>query len=91
MSGGQRKFHGIPIPARKERDEDLLLFRELHKKEKDRIVSLLQPVSEDFEANGTLALLKFLYSIHFWGNKREHLGTIKGITNDYGLPADKKI
>lgn len=56
MSGGQRKFHGIPIPARKERDEDLLLFRELHKKEKDRIVSLLQPVSEDFEANGNYPL-----------------------------------
>lgn len=71
MIKGLRKFPGVPIPARKERDEDLLLFRELHKKERDRLVSLLQPVSEDFEASGTLALLKSLSSIHSLGNKRK--------------------
>ncbi|KAF7144171.1 hypothetical protein RHSIM_Rhsim05G0162500 [Rhododendron simsii] len=58
MIKGLRKFPGVPIPARKERDEDLLLFRELHKKERDRLVSLLQPVSEDFEASGNYPLYR---------------------------------
>ncbi|KAG5549468.1 hypothetical protein RHGRI_014715 [Rhododendron griersonianum] len=58
MIKGLRKFHGVPIPARKERDEDLLLFRELHKKERDRLVSLLQPVSEEFEASGNYPLYR---------------------------------
>ncbi|XP_020537056.1 uncharacterized protein LOC105639486 isoform X2 [Jatropha curcas] len=38
--------------GRKDRDEDLLLFRELHKREKDSVASLLQPVSDEFEPNG---------------------------------------
>ena len=34
---------------RKEKDEELVLFRELHKREKDRNnMSLLQPVSDEF-------------------------------------------
>ncbi|GMI77418.1 hypothetical protein HRI_001411100 [Hibiscus trionum] len=42
-----------------ERDEDLLLFRELHKREKDRIATLLQPVSDEFEpASGNFALYR---------------------------------
>ncbi|KAL4570305.1 hypothetical protein LXL04_025957 [Taraxacum kok-saghyz] len=50
--GGRRKMSApLPNPS-KDRDEDLVLFREMHKRDKDRIVSLLQPVSDDFEANG---------------------------------------
>ncbi|GMI77419.1 hypothetical protein HRI_001411200 [Hibiscus trionum] len=42
-----------------ERDEDLLLFRELHKRETDRIATLLQPVSDEFEpAPGNFALYR---------------------------------
>ncbi|EEF47319.1 uncharacterized protein LOC8263443 [Ricinus communis] len=37
------------MKGRKDRDEDLLLFKELHKREKDRFASLLQPVSDEFE------------------------------------------
>ncbi|KAK9291500.1 hypothetical protein L1049_019448 [Liquidambar formosana] len=51
--GGGRKIPGQPPRnGRKDRDEDLLLFREMHKREKERIVSLLQPVSDEFEPNG---------------------------------------
>ena len=39
------------INRRKDRDEDLLLFKELHRREKDRLASLLQPVSDEFEPN----------------------------------------
>lgn len=52
--GGRQNIRGAPPqgPNRiKERDEDLLLFKELHKK--DRVVSLLQPVSDEFEPTGT--------------------------------------
>ncbi|XP_059627199.1 uncharacterized protein LOC132269989 [Cornus florida] len=53
MSGGGGGRRKIPTSnGRKDRDEDLLLFREMHKREKDRVVSLLQPVSDDFESNG---------------------------------------
>ncbi|XP_017982334.1 PREDICTED: uncharacterized protein LOC18589499 [Theobroma cacao] len=49
----RRNPPGVPLNGRKlERDEDLLLFRELHKRDKDRIASLLQPVSAEFEPNG---------------------------------------
>lgn len=38
--------------ARKERDEDLILFREMFKREKEiRNVSLLDPVSSEFESS----------------------------------------
>ncbi|KAL0456358.1 UNVERIFIED_CONTAM: hypothetical protein Slati_0975000 [Sesamum latifolium] len=36
----------------KDRDEELSFFRDLQKREKDQVASLLQPVSEEFEANG---------------------------------------
>nr|TKR74503.1 hypothetical protein D5086_0000295360 [Populus alba] len=39
------------INGRKDRDEDLLLFKELHRREKDRLAGLLQPVSDEFEPN----------------------------------------
>ncbi|XVF63396.1 hypothetical protein PTKIN_Ptkin09bG0084200 [Pterospermum kingtungense] len=51
-----RRNPSVPLNGRKladhQRDEDLLLFRELLKREKDRIATLLQPVSEEFEPNG---------------------------------------
>ncbi|KAH9795013.1 hypothetical protein KPL71_005082 [Citrus sinensis] len=51
--GGGRKFSMIPFVERKniDKDEDLVLFRELNKREKDRFASLLQPVSDEFEPN----------------------------------------
>ncbi|XP_011015874.1 PREDICTED: uncharacterized protein LOC105119429 [Populus euphratica] len=52
MKGSSRKVPGMPfINGRKDRDEDLLLFKELHRREKDRLASLLQPVSDEFEPN----------------------------------------
>ncbi|XP_017227680.1 uncharacterized protein LOC108192651 [Daucus carota subsp. sativus] len=57
--GGRQSIRGAPPqgPNRvKERDEDLLLFKELHKK--DRVVSLLQPVSDEFEPTGNYALYR---------------------------------
>ncbi|THF95890.1 hypothetical protein TEA_024398 [Camellia sinensis var. sinensis] len=56
-NNGRKKIFGtLPNNGRKDRrdeEEVLLLFREMHKQEKDRTVSLLQPVSDEFEANGT--------------------------------------
>ncbi|XAR71497.1 hypothetical protein NMG60_11028792 [Bertholletia excelsa] len=54
--GMSKKVYGPPPRGRKDRDEDLLLFKEIHRRDKDRLVSLLQPVSEDFEPNGTYPL-----------------------------------
>ncbi|KAG6758132.1 hypothetical protein POTOM_038468 [Populus tomentosa] len=52
VQGSSRKVPGMPfINGRKDRDEDLLLFKELHRREKDRLASLLQPVSDEFEPN----------------------------------------
>ncbi|TXG48464.1 hypothetical protein EZV62_027758 [Acer yangbiense] len=48
------KGRKIPTKAVSERDDqDLVLFRDLHRREKDRMSSLLQPVSDDFEPNPT--------------------------------------
>lgn len=53
MNGGGRRKMSAPLPnSSKDRDEDLVLFREMHKRDKDRVVSLLQPVSDEFEPNG---------------------------------------
>ncbi|KAK2635115.1 hypothetical protein Ddye_029907 [Dipteronia dyeriana] len=56
------KGRKIPSKAASERDDqDLVLFRDLHKREKDRMSSLLQPVSDDFEPNhaaGNFALYR---------------------------------
>lgn len=50
---GGRKFSMMPFVERKndKDNEDLVLFRELNKREKDRFASLLQPVSDEFEPN----------------------------------------
>ncbi|KAD3641775.1 hypothetical protein R6Q59_004353 [Mikania micrantha] len=55
MDGGdhERRKGSTPLSIRsKDKDEDLLLFREMHKRDKNRLVSLLQPVSDEFEPNG---------------------------------------
>ncbi|KAJ9176053.1 hypothetical protein P3X46_011403 [Hevea brasiliensis] len=53
------KGSGLPLNGRKDRDEDLLLFKELHKREKDRLASLLQPVSDEFEpSSGNYSLYR---------------------------------
>ncbi|KAG8641518.1 hypothetical protein MANES_12G000800v8 [Manihot esculenta] len=58
MKGSEFSLNG-----RKDRDEDLLLFKELHKREKDRLVSLLQPVSDEFEpSSGNCVLYKIASS-----------------------------
>lgn len=43
-----RRILGIPKNGRKDKDEELVLVRELYNRE-ERILSLLQPVSEEFE------------------------------------------
>ncbi|KAB1222303.1 hypothetical protein CJ030_MR2G016184 [Morella rubra] len=53
--GGGRRFFGISTKGRKDKDEELLLFRELHKRENERGVSLLQPVSDEFEPHAASA------------------------------------
>ncbi|XP_060185580.1 uncharacterized protein PB18E9.04c-like [Lycium barbarum] len=40
------------------RDEDLILFRDMYKREKKDIASLLLPVPDEFEANGNYALYR---------------------------------
>ncbi|XP_052187082.1 uncharacterized protein LOC127797922 isoform X2 [Diospyros lotus] len=62
-----RKISAAPVNGRRNRDEDLLLFREMHRREKDSVVSLLQPVSEEFEANGTYPLHKTGSAKKGWG------------------------
>lgn len=47
-----RMLRPTPNGGSKDRDEDLLLFREMQKRDKDRVVSLLQPVSDEFEESG---------------------------------------
>ncbi|KAK6911681.1 hypothetical protein RJ641_023774 [Dillenia turbinata] len=56
----RRIFRPPPSESgRKDRDEDLLLFRELHKRDKERVINLLQPVSDEFEPNsGNYSLYK---------------------------------
>lgn len=61
MKGGRKAVSGNGRML--ERDEDLVLFRELHKREKDRIATLLQPVSDEFEPNGSAGTHLVLYII----------------------------
>lgn len=42
------------------RDEDLLLFTNMYKREKNDLASLLLPVPDEFEANGSMFLLFIL-------------------------------
>jgi hypothetical protein len=44
-----RRILGIPRNGRKDKDEELVLFRELLHNREERILNLLQPVSEEFE------------------------------------------
>lgn len=52
-NSGVRRKMGAPLSNRpKDRDEDLVMFQEMHKRDKNRVVNLLQPVSDEFEPNG---------------------------------------
>ncbi|KAL8048841.1 hypothetical protein ABFX02_07G093300 [Erythranthe guttata] len=42
----------------KDKDEELSFFRNIQKREKEQVASLLQPVSEEFEANGNYGLYR---------------------------------
>lgn len=55
-------------------DEDLVLFRELHKREKDRIASLLLPVSEEFEPSGSTNYYHQAALFRVPSNKKSSLG-----------------
>ncbi|KAF9587208.1 hypothetical protein IFM89_039567 [Coptis chinensis] len=49
--------HGNAKVEKKDRDEDLLLFRDMQKRDKDRIVSLLNPIPlDDLESNSGMQL-----------------------------------
>ncbi|KAJ0446212.1 uncharacterized protein LOC110923644 [Helianthus annuus] len=53
----ERRKMSAPLSNRfKDKDEDLLLFQEMHKRDKNRVVSLLLPVSDEFEPNGNYPL-----------------------------------
>ncbi|XP_010927925.2 uncharacterized protein [Elaeis guineensis] len=59
MNTGRHQIFKLPKNSRKEQDEDLLLFREMFKREKERTMSLLQPVSDEFEpGHGNYPLYK---------------------------------
>ncbi|KAF6162356.1 hypothetical protein GIB67_008485, partial [Kingdonia uniflora] len=59
MKGGGRRIFRHSTNSQKDRDEDLLLFCDMHKRDNQHIVSLLQPVSDEFEpTNGNLALYR---------------------------------
>ncbi|KAL7106213.1 hypothetical protein ACP275_07G098000 [Erythranthe tilingii] len=60
----------------KDKDEELSFFRNIQKREKEQVASLLQPVSEEFEANGSYGL----YRIESGGRKGAGFDTGK---NDY--------
>ncbi|KAL6279019.1 hypothetical protein ACE6H2_022620 [Prunus campanulata] len=59
---GSKRVPGIPLISGRNKDrdhEDLILFQELHKRQKERnILSLLQPVSDEFEATGNYQLYR---------------------------------
>ncbi|XP_012837557.1 PREDICTED: zonadhesin-like [Erythranthe guttata] len=60
----------------KDKHEELSFFRDIQKREKEQAASLLQPVSEEFEANGNYGL----YRMESEGRKRAGFDTGK---NDY--------
>ncbi|KAL2463411.1 uncharacterized protein Fot_53067 [Forsythia ovata] len=56
-----RRGEGMPRKLSncvKDRDEELSFFRDLQKREKDEISSLLQPVSNEFEPNGNYGMYR---------------------------------
>lgn len=50
MKGGHRRIFRPPVDAQKDRDDDLLLFHEMRRREKERSVNLLL-VSDELESN----------------------------------------
>ncbi|KAG9139200.1 hypothetical protein Leryth_018796 [Lithospermum erythrorhizon] len=56
ISGSQQVVNCLD--KRDEFEESLLLFKEMHKRGNDCHVSLLQPISDEFEANGSHALYR---------------------------------
>ncbi|KAG9446868.1 hypothetical protein H6P81_012996 [Aristolochia fimbriata] len=86
--GGRRKTTvGPPTskPTRKDRDEDLLLFHEMLRRERERTLSLLQPViSDEFDANpgGNYSMYKLIPSGKKGGPGLELLNTGND-KNDY--------
>ncbi|VVA13164.1 PREDICTED: mucin-5AC [Prunus dulcis] len=57
-----KRVPGMPLISGRNKDrdhEDLILFQELHKRQKERnILSLLQPVSDEFEPTGNYQLYR---------------------------------
>ncbi|KAM0947224.1 hypothetical protein DsansV1_C08g0083881 [Dioscorea sansibarensis] len=79
MSSGRRSAHGMPPIARRQHDEDLALFKEMIKREKEPAVSLLQPISVEFESGeGNYPL----YKIPSWKKEADFLAAADG-KNDY--------
>lgn len=67
MSSGRPRVPGVPASGRRDRDEDLLLFKEMFKRERERTVSLLQPVSDEFEpSQGEVNLIYFDYYLFIY-------------------------
>ncbi|WCJ41902.1 hypothetical protein M5689_022739 [Euphorbia peplus] len=71
----------IPLSGRRDKDEEsLVLFKELHKREKDRLATLLLPISDEFEPSaGNSALYRIASGKK--GSAYEYLG--ENSKNDY--------
>lgn len=69
---GSKRVPGMPLISGRNKDrdhEDLILFRELHKRQKERnILSLLQPVSDEFEPTGIYILIIYLPLLSSYSN-----------------------
>ncbi|XP_077211597.1 uncharacterized protein LOC143846884 [Tasmannia lanceolata] len=81
MKGSRWKSSGPPTNPRKERDEDLHLFHELRRREKERTVNLLQPVSDEFDPNPGNYPLYRIPSAKKGG--RHEFFDLEGDKNDY--------
>ncbi|KAK1266204.1 hypothetical protein QJS04_geneDACA015585 [Acorus gramineus] len=84
--GGRRRIFGPPTTARKDRDEDLILFREMRKREKERNTSLLHPVSDDFDPSNA-GFAGGNYTLYKMPSVKRGIGheflSIDGDKNDY--------
>ncbi|XP_011628769.1 uncharacterized protein LOC18448609 [Amborella trichopoda] len=84
MNSGRWRIFGPAETSRKDKDDDLLLFREMKNRDKEKVASLLQPVvSGEFEpdyANGTPPIFRIPSGkkgtgSEFWaldGNKNDY-------------------
>ncbi|XP_065866196.1 uncharacterized protein [Euphorbia lathyris] len=71
----------LPLNGRRDKDEEsLVLFKELHKREKDRLATLLQPISDEFDPKGGSSALYRIASGK-QGSGYEFLG--ENSKNDY--------